>query len=506
MVDSKEDIYDYKEVASFEEVSTDKVEYAKAFKQIGDEQDPIRGSILIQKHKDRYMVQNSPVMPLSREDLDDVYALNYQRNYHPMYEAAGGIPAIIEVKHSIISERGCFGGCNFCALTYHQGRIIQSRSHESISEEADKIILDKDFKGYINDVGGPTANFRHVSCKKQLKYGTCKHKQCLYPEPCKDLIVDHTDFLDLLRKIREKDGIKKVFVRSGLRYDYIMADKDDSFFSEFAEHHISGQLKVAPEHIADEVLDMMGKPAGKTYDKFVDKFNCTNKALGKEQYIVPYLMSSHPGSTLHSAIELALYLKKIKYQPEQVQDFYPTPGTISTCMFYTGLDPRTMKEVYVPRTGEEKALQRALLQFSRPQNYQKVYDALVKADRTDLIGDGPNCLIKARGTGYQGRQANKNGYKGKTSGKSTTRRSKNGSKSTAASKSSGNSNSSNKSDASSRSNHKNKSNDSRKSDGNFATKEKSKGKKSSNVRVIEGGSKPFRKSKKSSGGGKGRKK
>ncbi|MGB3366777.1 MAG: YgiQ family radical SAM protein [Acidaminobacteraceae bacterium] len=524
MVDSKDEVYDYTEIASYEEVLADKVEYAKAFKQIGDEQDPIRGCILIQKHKDRYLVQNSPVMPLSREDLDDVYALNYQRNYHPMYEAAGGIPAIIEVKHSIISERGCFGGCNFCALTYHQGRIIQSRSHESISDEADKIILDKDFKGYINDVGGPTANFRHVSCKKQLKFGTCKHKQCLYPEPCKDLIVDHTDFLDLLRKIREKDGIKKVFVRSGLRYDYIMADKDDSFFKEFAEHHISGQLKVAPEHIADEVLDMMGKPAGKTYDEFVNKFNCTNKALGKDQYIVPYLMSSHPGSTLHSAIELALYLKKIKYQPEQVQDFYPTPGTISTCMFYTGLDPRTMKEVYIPRTGEEKALQRALLQFGRPQNYQKVYDALVKADRTDLIGDGPDCLIKARGTGYQGRQA-KTGYKGNSSGKSTNRRSKNSSKSSDGSKSHGDSNSSsrnessnssNRSENSSKSNDRNKSNDKNRtntkgksadfkaSDKDFASKDKANTKRSSKVRVIEGGSRPFRKSKKSGGGGKGK--
>ena len=430
MIDSKDEIYDYKEIASFEEVSTNKEEYAKAFKIQSEEQDPIRGKVLVQKHKDKYLVQYTPVMPLSREALDYVYSLSYQRNYHPMYESKGGIPAIIEVKHSIISERGCFGGCNFCALTFHQGRIIQSRSHESISEEADKIIQDKDFKGYINDVGGPTANFRHVSCKKQLKYGTCKHKQCLYPEPCENLIVDHTDFLDLLRKIREKDGIKKVFVRSGLRYDYIMADKDDSFFTEFANHHISGQLKVAPEHIADEVLDMMGKPAGKTYDNFVNKFNCTNKKLGKEQYIVPYLMSSHPGSTLKSAIKLALYLKSIKYQPEQVQDFYPTPGTISTCMFYTGLDPRTMKEVYVPRSGEEKALQRALLQFSRPQNYNKVYDALVKAGRTDLIGNGPNCLIRDRNNNNNN---SKNRYKSnskndKENGKRQTRSSAGSSK------------------------------------------------------------------------------
>lgn len=497
MIDSKDEIYDYTEIASFEEVSTDKLEYAKAFKIQSDEQDPIRGKVLVQKHKDRYLVQNTPVMPLSREDLDDVYALNYQRNYHPMYEAKGGIPAIIEVKHSIISERGCFGGCNFCALTFHQGRIIQSRSHESISNEADKIILDKDFKGYINDVGGPTANFRHVSCKKQLKYGTCKHKQCLYPEPCKDLIVDHTDFLDLLRKIREKDGIKKVFVRSGLRYDYIMADKDDSFFKEFAEHHISGQLKVAPEHIADEVLDMMGKPAGKTYDDFVNKFNCTNKALGKEQYIVPYLMSSHPGSTLHSAIKLALYLKSIRYQPEQVQDFYPTPGTISTCMFYTGLDPRTMKEVYVPRTGEEKALQRALLQFSRPQNYNKVYDALVKADRTDLIGNGPECLIKSRGTGYQGRKDHSR-YKAKSDDKKTANRRSSSSKK--------NTNNSSKSNHKSSFNSKHKSNEINTSESFSKAKSKTSKKKSSNVRVIEGASKPYRKSKKSSSGGKSKRK
>lgn len=498
MVDDKDDVYDYIEIDSFENVSTDKIKYANAFNIQNEEQDPIRGKTLIQKHKDRYLVQNTPVMFLSREDLDDVYALNYQRNYHPMYEAKGGIPAIIEVKHSIISERGCFGGCNFCALTFHQGRIIQSRSHESISDEADKIILDKDFKGYINDVGGPTANFRHVSCKKQLKVGTCKDKQCLYPEPCQNLIVDHKDFLGLLRKLREKEGIKKVFVRSGLRYDYIMADKDDSFFKEFAEHHISGQLKVAPEHIADEVLDMMGKPAGKTYDKFVDKFNCTNKQLGKEQYIVPYLMSSHPGSTMHSAIKLALYLKKIKYQPEQVQDFYPTPGTLSTCMFYTGLDPRTMKEVYVPRTNEEKALQRALLQFSRPQNYNKVYDALVQAGREDLIGNSGDCLIRPRASGYQGRQE-KNGYKGKSSGKSASGRSKDGS-----SKSLHSSSNSKLSEGSNKSNSKNKSSDKRSSSKDTLSSDKSK--KSSNVRIIDSGSKPFRKSKKGKGGARPKRK
>lgn len=414
VVDDKEEVFDYIEIDSYEDVCEDKIRYAKAFKIQYDEQDPIRGKVLMQKHKDRYLVQNSPVMPLSDIEIDDVYALNYQRDYHPMYEAKGGIPAIIEVKHSIISERGCFGGCSFCALTFHQGRIIQSRSHESILEEADQIIADKDFKGYINDVGGPTANFRHVSCKKQLKVGTCKDRQCLYPTPCKNLNVDHKDFMELLRKLRDKKDVKKVFVRSGLRYDYIMADKDDRFFEEFVEHHVSGQLKVAPEHIADEVLDLMGKPAGKTYDKFVDKFFCINKKIGKEQYIVPYLMSSHPGSTLKSAIKLAEYLRDIKYQPEQVQDFYPTPGTLSTCMFYTGIDPRTMKEVYVPKSAEEKALQRALLQYSKPQNYNKVYDALVKAGRTDLIGYTEKCLIRPKDGSGAGR--GKGSYGKKTSG------------------------------------------------------------------------------------------
>ena len=401
LVDDKSEIYDYVEIESFEEVSKDKMSYVKAFKVQNEEQDPIRGKTLIQKHGKKYLVQNTPVMPLSRIELDDVYKLPYQRNYHPSYEKLGGVPAIKEVKNSIISERGCFGGCSFCALTFHQGRIIQSRSHESILEEVEQIINDKDFKGYINDVGGPTANFRHVSCKKQLKVGTCKDRQCLYPTPCKNLIVDHTDFLDLLRKIRSKEKIKKVFVRSGLRYDYIMADKDHrKFLKEFSEFHVSGQLKVAPEHISEEVLDMMGKPSGKTYDRFVNEFFEVNREIKKEQYIVPYLMSSHPGSTLKSAIKLAEYLRDINYQPKQVQDFYPTPGTISTCMFYTGIDPRTMKKVYVAKSFEEKALQRALLQFRNPQNYNKVFDALVKAKREDLIGFDEKCLIRPKNKEY----------------------------------------------------------------------------------------------------------
>lgn len=396
MVDSLEEVYDYIEIESFEEVSTDKMAYVRAFKVQYDEQDPIRGRTIVQKHKDRYVVQNPPVMPLNTEELDRVHSLPYQRNYHPKYEAMGGIPAIREVKHSIISERGCFGACSFCALTFHQGRIVQSRSHESIIDEAKQIVTDGSFKGYIHDVGGPTANFRFPSCEKQMKYGTCKDRQCLFPTPCKHLKVDHKDLMELLRKLRAVKGVKKVFVRSGIRYDYMMADKDDRFFEEFVQHHVSGQLKVAPEHVADEVLDKMGKPAGKTYDQFVKKYFDMNKKLCMEQYLVPYLMSSHPGSTLQSAIKLAEYLRDIGYQPEQVQDFYPTPGTLSTTMYYTGIDPRDNSKVYVPKSYEEKSMQRALLQFGRPQNYDKVFKALMEANRTDLIGFGPKCLIKPR--------------------------------------------------------------------------------------------------------------
>ncbi|MBN2795357.1 MAG: YgiQ family radical SAM protein [Clostridia bacterium] len=393
LTDSIENITDFIEIPSFEEVSTDKIAYAKAFKIQYEEQDPIRGKILVQKHKHQYLVQNPPVMPLTREALDKVYALPYQRDYHPMYEKQGGVPAIREVKHSIISQRGCFGSCSFCALTFHQGRIITSRSQESIIEEAKLITKMEDFKGYINDVGGPTANFRHVSCKKQLKYGTCKHKQCLFPEPCEHLDVDHEELLTLLRRVRAIEGIKKVFIRSGLRYDYIMADSNPNFLTELCEHHVSGQLKVAPEHIDPVVLQYMGKPGGKIYKDFVKAFEDTNKKIHKEQYIVPYLMSSHPGSTLASAITLAEYLRDINYTPEQVQDFYPTPGTLSTCMYFTELDPLTMKPVYVPKTYHEKAMQRALLQYKNPKNYQLVKEALITAGREDLIGSRKNCLI-----------------------------------------------------------------------------------------------------------------
>ena len=397
LTESLDNIMDYVEVPSYEVVSEDKVKYAEAFKILYDEQDPIRGKTIVQKHKSSYVVANPPMMPLPREELDRVYELSYQKNYHPMYEKLGGVPAIREVKHSIISERGCFGSCSFCALTFHQGRIITSRSHESIVDEAKGITKMDDFKGYINDVGGPTANFRNVSCQKQLKVGTCKHRQCLFPEPCPHLEVDHEDLIELLRKVRDIDKIKKVFVRSGLRYDYIMADDNKGFMEELCMHHVSGQLKVAPEHIDKEVLHYMQKPGGKIYKDFVKQFYDVNEKIGKEQYIVPYLMSSHPGSTMKSAIVLAEYLRDIGYRPEQVQDFYPTPGTLSTAMYHTGLDPLTMKPVYIPKEMKEKKMQRALLQYKNPKNYDLVHEALTLAGRTDLIGEGKNCLIREKG-------------------------------------------------------------------------------------------------------------
>lgn len=409
---------DYIEVPSYEEVLENKIKYAEAFKLQYEEQDPVRGKILVQKHLSNYVVQNKPEMPLTREELDKVYALPYQKTYHPIYEAMGGIAAIDEVKFSIVSSRGCFGNCSFCAIAFHQGRIVQSRSEYSIMEEAREITNLKDFKGYIHDIGGPTANFRSPACKKQLKSGACKHKQCLHPHPCENLDVDHMEYLEILRKVRKLPRIKKVFVRSGLRYDYIMSDKNETFFKELIEHHVSGQLKVAPEHVSARVLKHMRKPAGKTYERFREKFYKINERLGKEQYIVPYLISSHPGSTLESAIELAEYLKEIGYQPEQVQDFYPTPGTLSTTMFYTGLDPLTMKEVYVPKEKQEKAMQRALLQFRNPKYYDLVYEALVQAGRKDLIGFGAKCLIKPKESKYNSAY-NKNKEKEKSKDKSS---------------------------------------------------------------------------------------
>ncbi|WP_300261766.1 YgiQ family radical SAM protein [Clostridium sp.] len=395
IADNLDEIYEEHIVLpSFKEVSSDKRTYAECFKIQYDEQDPVRGRTLVQEHNGKYVVINKPEMPLSREELDRVYALPYQKTYHPIYEKDGGIAAIEEVKFSLVSSRGCSGNCSFCAITFHQGRIVTSRSEDSIVEEAEEITKYDDFKGYIHDIGGPTANFRKPACKKQLTLGACKHKRCMSPGICKNMEVDHREYLHLLRRVRKLPGIKKVFIRSGLRYDYIMADKDDTFFKELVEHHVSGQLKVAPEHVSPNVLKYMGKPAGKTYDEFRRKFFRITERLGKKQFIIPYLMSSHPGCKLEDAIMLAEYLRDINYQPEQVQDFYPTPGTLSTTMFYTGLDPLTMEEVYIPRSKEEKAMQRALLQFKNPKNYNIVYDALVKAGREDLIGNGPKCLIR----------------------------------------------------------------------------------------------------------------
>lgn len=391
---------------SYENVAAETLAYAQAFKVQYEEQDPIRGKALWQRHKDRWVVQNPPAMPLTTEEMDAVYALPYARTWHPDYDGAGGVPAIEEVQYSLVSERGCFGACSFCALTFHQGRIIQARSHESLLMEAETLVNSPNFKGYIHDVGGPTANFRYPSCQKQMKVGTCKNRQCLWPKPCPSLRVDHRDYLALLKKLRALPKVKKVFVRSGLRYDYLMADKDDTFFKELVSNHVSGQLKVAPEHISDGVLSAMGKPCGKQYKQFSDKYFALCKQAGKEQYLVPYLMSSHPGSTMKSAVELAEFLRDIGYQPEQVQDFYPTPGTLSTCMYHTGIDPRTMKPVYVPKDFKEKRMQRALLQFRNPKNHELVREALKLAGREDLICFGPKCLVPPeKGSAPTGRAA-----------------------------------------------------------------------------------------------------
>ena len=381
---------------SYSELLSDKLNYARSFYIQYTNTDPFSGRVLCEPYDDAYVIQNPMSKPLTQEEMDSVYALPYMRTYHPCYEDAGGIDAIKEVKFSLISNRGCFGGCSFCALTFHQGRIIQTRSHESIINEARELIKDPEFKGYIHDVGGPTANFRRTSCDKQLKYGVCPNKQCLFPKPCANLNVDHSDYLSLLRKLRALPGVKKVFIRSGIRFDYIMADPDDTFFREMCQHHISGQLKVAPEHVADAVLSKMGKPENSVYRAFCKKYAQINKSLGKPQYLVPYLMSSHPGSTLKEAIALAEYLRDIGCSPEQVQDFYPTPSTISTCMYYTGVDPRNMQPVYVAHDPHEKAMQRALIQYKNPKNYELVHEELVKAHRTDLIGFDKKCLIHPR--------------------------------------------------------------------------------------------------------------
>ena len=388
-------VYDSITLPSYEEMKSEKRRYADSFLVQYSNTDSFTGKTLIEPYPNGvYVVQTPPQKPLTTEEMDHVYALPYMRTYHPIYEGEGGVPAIREIKFSLISNRGCFGGCSFCALTFHQGRIIQVRSHESILEEAERMIQDKEFKGYIHDVGGPTANFRAPSCDKQLRYGVCKEKQCLFPKPCANLKADHKDYLSLLRKLRALPGVKKVFIRSGIRFDYLLADKDDSFFKELVEHHISGQLKVAPEHIADPVLSKMGKPHNAVYKAFVSKYKKLNQKMGKNQFLVPYLMSSHPGSTLKEAIALAEYLRDLGYMPEQVQDFYPTPSTMSTVMYYTGIDPRDGKEVYVCRNPHEKAMQRALIQYRNPKNYELVKEALITAGRADLIGFEKKCLIR----------------------------------------------------------------------------------------------------------------
>lgn len=384
---------DYVLLPSFEEITTDKKAYANSYKLAAQEQDAIRGKTVIEPYSDKFVVQNPPQFPLTTEEMDKVYNLPYTRTYHPIYEGSGGIPALNEVKFSITSHRGCFGSCSFCALTYHQGRVIQNRSQNSIIDEAKLLTEDNNFKGYIHDIGGPTANFRHRACKKQIKHGVCKDRQCMFPTPCKNLIIDHTEYLSLLRKVRSLPKIKKVFIRSGIRYDYLIHDKNPKFFEELCEHHISGQLKVAPEHISNKVLSQMGKPTKEVYEKFKKKYSDINKNLGKNQFVVPYLMSSHPGSDMKAAVELAEYINTMGYMPEQVQDFYPTPGSLSTTIYYTGINPFTGEKVYVPTVQREKNMQRALMQFKNPENYNLVKEALVKANREDLIGYDKKALI-----------------------------------------------------------------------------------------------------------------
>ena len=435
-----EHLYDeYIMLPSYDEICADKKIYAESFYKQYCNTDPFVAKHLVEKYKDtEYIIQNPPSYPLTQQEFDDVYSMDYMNAWHPSYDALGGVPAFAEIKFSLTSNRGCFGGCSFCALTFHQGRIVQVRSHESLIEEAKRMTQEPDFKGYIYDVGGPTANFRRPSCDKQLTKGVCTNKQCLFPKPCANLKVDHSDYVELLRKLRRIPNVKKVFVRSGIRFDYVMADTDDTFMEELCKYHISGQLRVAPEHITDNVLRLMGKPENSVYEAFLKKYSAINSRLGKEQYAIPYLMSSHPGSTLDDAIALAEYIRDLGYMPEQVQDFYPTPSTISTCMYYTGLDPRDLKPVYVTTNPHEKAMQRALIQFKNPENYGLVKEALLKAHRQDLIGFDKHCLIPPRKMSYKGNndrhtsgnsQSIRNGNEGNTpqsgrknsgTGKSTT--------------------------------------------------------------------------------------
>ena len=354
--------------------------------------------------KKGYIVQNPPAFPLTQEEMDDVYAMPYTEKVHPMYEKQGGIPALEEIKFSLTSNRGCFGGCNFCALTFHQGRILQTRSHESLIEEATRMTNDPEFKGYIHDVGGPTADFRQPSCQKQLTKGVCKNKQCLFPTPCKNLTVDHSDYVSLLRKLRKIPGVKKVFIRSGVRFDYVVADRDKTFLRELVEHHVSGQLRVAPEHVSDQVLKYMGKPSHSVYQQFLKEYDAANRQTGKQQYAVPYFMSSHPGCTMKEAVKLAEYVRDLGFTPEQVQDFYPTPSTLSTCMYYTGIHPLTGEKVYVPKNPHEKAIQRALMQYKNPANRELVLEGLKMTGRMDLVGYGPKCLIRPLRENHGGKQ------------------------------------------------------------------------------------------------------
>lgn len=400
------------ELPSYERVCESKKDYAIAARKELEEADAVRGKTLIQRHGNCILIQNPPMQPLDTKQLDYVYSLPYERWYPQCYEKLGGVPGIQEVLFSITHNRGCFGACNFCSLAFHQGRAVTVRSKQSVIDEAKSFLNDKRFKGYISDVGGPTANFRLPSCEKQKKAGLCKSRKCLAPTPCPNMQVSHTEYLDILRELRKLDGIKKVFIRSGIRFDYLMEDQSDEFFEELVKYHISGQLRVAPEHCSAAVLDRMGKPHIETYKKFCDKFYKLTGRMSKDQYIVPYLMSSHPGSTLKDAVELALFCKRENIHPKQVQDFYPTPGTISTCMFYTGIDPYTMKEVYVPKTEEEKSMQRALLQYFIPENKSKVIKALIKAGRKDLIGYDSKCLVQP--------MSNQNNYKGNNKGQKSS--------------------------------------------------------------------------------------
>lgn len=396
-VKDRDRIYDAEFLPSYEELKADKKTYARSFYTQYRNTDAFNGKRLAEPYSDHlYVVQNPPAKPLSVTEMDNVYDLPYTRTYHPSYEEKGGIPAISEIRFSLISNRGCFGGCSFCALTFHQGRIVQVRSHDSLLREAELITKEKDFKGYIHDVGGPTANFRHPSCSKQLEHGVCQNRQCLFPKPCGNLDADHSDYVSLLKKLRQIPGVKKVFIRSGIRFDYLLADKKKDFLKELCQYHVSGQLKVAPEHVAQPVLALMGKPEHSVYEKFTAEFNKMNEKIGKKQYLVPYLMSSHPGSTLKEAVELAEYCRDLGYMPEQVQDFYPTPSTLSTCMYYTGIDPRNGKAVYVTKNPHEKAMQRALIQYRNPKLYDLVLEALRRAGRMDLVGYGPKCLIRPK--------------------------------------------------------------------------------------------------------------